>query len=189
MGQSLLYAFVRQKESGSAYFFKMQSETGKVLLSSLKTYNNEQECIEDCKKVIHLVQTERTKACKVEPLSDWYSLIVASVNKKGITEKLAGGRYYTSMEEVLADQLALLQGCNGNCVLRLPNTAGKNNEIGLDSGIIDYMFSLDGVGMDTKTKKARPENPTKYKQWQDNRFLFWDSNILREKFLKPFFKL
>ena len=68
------------------------------------------------------------------------------------------------------------------------NTTQSTVEIPFDPNIMNYMFSLDGVGFDN-SNNALQENPTDIKQWEHNDSIFWSNEVLREQFLNIILKL
>ena len=64
----------------------------------------------------------------------------------------------------------------------------KEDSLKLDSSIIDYMFSLDGMGM-KKNGEPDSQNPTNFHQWENPNSIFYSDSELREKFLMPLFRL
>lgn len=69
-----------------------------------------------------------------------------------------------------------------------PNTKEDDEVIPIDPRIMDYMFSLDGVGFDNNGY-ALSENPTEAKQWEHPQSVFWSNDVLREQYLKIVLKL
>ena len=61
-------------------------------------------------------------------------------------------------------------------------------ELPVDPRIMDYMFSLDGMGFD-ENGNAISENPTKVKQWEHPDSVFWSNHVIREKYLNVVLKL
>ena len=73
-------------------------------------------------------------------------------------------------------------------IYNLAENMKKEDSLKLDSSIIDYMFSLDGMGM-KKNGEPDSQNPTNFHQWENPNSIFYSDSELREKFLIPLFRL
>lgn len=105
---------------------------------------------------------------------NYFNLFVSILNNKGeIIDTTAATDVYYDVEQMTLNNI---------------NTTQSTVEIPFDPNIMNYMFSLDGVGFDN-SNNALQENPTDIKQWEHNDSIFWSNKVLREQFLNIILKL
>ncbi len=66
--------------------------------------------------------------------------------------------------------------------LNIDNMA-ENSVLQMDCKVMSFLYSLDGMG------KNDNSNPTQYKQWTDDKNIFYSDAVLREKVYKPLFEM
>lgn len=173
-------AMIRYDEAKKMYFYTIQGSDGELLLES-ENYKSDSNCEQGVETLIQLIKSNESSCTNIEECGSWYFYEIVSKNHSVLGRGKPVNEKEACMQK-LREFLQYIVSGEGSIINRSKDY--ERRLLPISSHVIDYMFSLDGIGFDAQQNPLE-DNPTNIKQWENPNSIFWSNVKLRENFLKP----
>ena len=176
-------AKVPKSKRREGYFYVIVGADDKVFFCSSK-YDTVKQCTEKIHQLQWNIRNHQSRYITIENRKEDFYFEAKAANHVALGKSTV----FSSEKECVdaRDQFVEFMQKPGSIVL--DENGLYIDELPVDCKIMDYMFSLDGMGFDRKGN-ASDDNPTDVKQWEHPDSVFWSNDVIREEYLKVVSKL